>query len=346
LKKTSRAFLGALAATTMGLTALAGAGNAAAQPTDSPGKSKEPAATSTTTAKRSDGTRVASAESAADVVRYWTPERRRNAIPAPGTTGQTGGSGPAAQSKPLPDDDRGGKPTGRPESTPGALPKDNSTKVARTESDAVGKVFFTGSDGRNYACSASALNSDSKQLAITAGHCVHGGRDGDWATNWVYYPRYREGDTPMGAFPAKTLTTFDDWKDNSDFRRDVAMVITYPTDQGKLVEVTGGHGLSWNYSHTEDVDVVGYPRNHNEGEVQHFCWGTTSRYGWFDPRISLKCGFQPGSSGGPWLREYDEESEIGKVNGVTSTIDSNDVNASAYFDDAVAQMYYDYGSDT
>ncbi|NLU67738.1 trypsin-like peptidase domain-containing protein [Streptomyces sp. HNM0574] len=326
----------------MGLTALAGAGNAAAQPVGSPGEAEDSDAISTTTAKRSDGSRVASAESAADVERYWTPERRRNAIPAPGPAGRSGDGGSAAQGE---GDGRAGTPEGRPGSTQGALPKGDGSK-ARSESSAVGKVFFTASDGKDYVCSASALNSDSKQLAITAGHCVHDGKGGDWATNWVYYPRYREGDKPVGAFPAKTLTTFDAWKDNSDFRRDVAMVTTYPNDRGKLVDVTGGHGLSWNYSHTEQVDIAGYPSNHNKGEVQHFCWGKTSRYGWFDSRISLKCGFGPGSSGGPWLREYNQDSGIGNVNGVMSTVDNDGVNASAYFDDAVAKMLDDKGDDT
>ena len=44
-----------------------------------------------------------------------------------------------------------------------------------------GKVFFHNqTDGKDYVCSGSSINSDSKRLVVTAGHCVYGapGNDG------------------------------------------------------------------------------------------------------------------------------------------------------------------------
>ncbi|WP_445528982.1 hypothetical protein [Streptomyces cyslabdanicus] len=53
-----------------------------------------------------------------------------------------------------------------------------------------------------------------------------------------------------------------------------------------------------------------------------------------------------GSSGGPWMRVFNQSSGLGQTNGVTSTIDSAGVNRSSYFGDSVKQMFDDQGSVT
>jgi len=57
---------------------------------------------------------------------------------------------------------------------------DVSTNIYRTRT--VGKIFFTdASDGENYVCSGSVVNSPARHMAFTAGHCVHGGgEDNTW----------------------------------------------------------------------------------------------------------------------------------------------------------------------
>lgn len=78
-------------------------------------------------------------------------------------------------------------------------------------------------------------------------------------TNWTYAPRYHSGARPFGTFAAKRFRTFNTWISNSDLGRDVAMVTTWPLNGNKIVNVTGGHGLSWNYSRTQAMTVMGYP---------------------------------------------------------------------------------------
>jgi len=59
-----------------------------------------------------------------------------------------------------------------------------------------GKVFFrNATDGKLYVCSASAVNSHSRRLIATAGHCVHDGKDGTWHENWFFYPNYYYGES-------------------------------------------------------------------------------------------------------------------------------------------------------
>jgi V8-like Glu-specific endopeptidase len=286
------------------------------------------------TARLSNGAPVDSAKDAAALARFWTPERMAKAI----SLDNVATSSRKDLAKPA-------GPTGTPGTIPSAPARTHTASVRINESAAVGKVFFTNpSNGGTYACSASALNSGSKQMVVTAGHCVHGGSGGTWMTNWVYVPRYRSGARPFGTFAAKQMRTFNAWINSSDLRRDVAMVTTWPLNGNKIVNVTGGHGMSWNFSRTQPITIMGYPGNFDSGELQWACTGTTRAAG--DGGIELQCNFGGGSSGGPWLREFNDSNGLGSVNGVMSTVTSTGWNEAAYFDDAVKAMYDAQGNVT
>ncbi|MFC8824735.1 trypsin-like serine peptidase [Streptomyces sp. NPDC057137] len=303
-------------------------------------------ATVTSVPQLANGTEVDSSTAAQEVDKYWTPERMKNAIPAdnsiPGAVNDTPEPGQ------LPDTGgaEGSTPPAAPEKSPAG-----GIGVRIVESDVVGKVFYRNPvDGKNYVCSASAINSPSKQLVATAGHCVNtggaNGKAGQWMENWTYVPRYREGARPYGNFAAKEFRAFNGWINSKDFNWDVAMVTTWQGSGGKIVNVTGGHGLSYNYDRAQAVTVFGYPVNRNGGQVQWWCTGTTKRVSLTDGRIEIGCDFGGGASGGPWLRNYSDSSGLGYINGVTSTITSNGWNRSSYFGDSVKQMFDDQGSRT
>ncbi|MFC0039701.1 trypsin-like serine peptidase [Actinomadura rayongensis] len=325
---TTTATAGVLAA------ALASAANAAPA---------NPAGTSASTARLTGGGAVTSAAAVEQVSKYWTAARMKAARPVPEPKAPAGTPAAAATA------------TGKPGSTPsaGAIASaanslaggDAKLAAAITESRVVGKVFFHKPSGGDWVCSASALNSPSKQLVITAGHCVHEGKGGKWMTNWTFVPRYRNGSRPFGTFAAKQFRTFNAWISSSAYNRDVGMVTTWPLNGRKLVNVVGGNGLSWNYPKALKVTVLGYPRNFSSGQVQAWCQGTTRDAG--GGRIALNCNFQPGSSGGPWIRAFDNSTGRGQTNGVTSTISSTGgVNKSPYFDTAVKNMFDAQGSVT
>ncbi|ANW18998.1 hypothetical protein I3J09_12655 [Streptomyces clavuligerus] len=317
-------------------------GLASAIPADA-GRPADGAATLSARATLADGARVDSRSEIDRLEKYWTPERMAKAVPADVP-------GPRAALPAAPP--RGAGPTGRPGTTPAAPPLKAGERAAPrvNESSAVGKVYFRNPvNGGDYMCSAAAINSPSKQMVTTAGHCVNtggvNGVAGHWMQNWVYIPRYRSGARPFGTYAAKEYRSFNGWINSGDLTRDVAMVTTWPLNGARVVDATGGHGLSWNFSRTQHMTVLGYPGNKDNGELQWACQGTTQQDG-AGPKIAMHCDFGGGSSGGPWLRELNDANGLGSQNGVMSTISSGGWNQSPYFDDPVKAMFDAQGSIT
>lgn len=317
--------VGALAATSSPATATTGTGTGTMD-----AALRATAATSTVPAPLSASVRSAGGSSAASsAVAYWTPERMRNAVPDdrptlaadPATTPSrrtTTPAGSTAPSAPI-----------------------SGVRAAVNASATVGRVFFYNpADGFNHSCSGSALNSNSKRLVITAGHCVHSGSGGVYMQNWVFVPLYNYGSRPYGTFAARTYRTFDAWRNSGSRDHDAAMVTTWNNESNQLlVNTVGGNGLSWNYSHSISLTILAYPADPPyDGTWQQYCQGTTQQVGLFDGRIEMQCGFTGGSSGGPWLRAYDNATGLGYVNGVMSTLASGGWNRSSYFDDKVKTM--------
>jgi len=287
-----------------------------------------------------DGSRM-SADAA--VIQYWTPERLAAAKAAPA---------PALASDPLASKPSADRAAAQPGFTApsgavvaagekAAAPQNKLAAAASVNASAtVGVVFFTNpNNGLGYRCSGSALNSNSKRLVITAGHCVYGG--GRYMTNVVFIPLYNNGARPYGTFPARTIRTFDAWRNSSSRDHDIAMFTTSNNAAGQvLVNTVGGNGLAWNYSHSVFVTILGYPADPPyNGAWQQYCQGATRQVSIFDGRIEIRCGFTGGSSGGPWFKDYNNATGIGYVNGVMSTLASNNWNRSSYFDTKVKTMF-------
>lgn len=252
---------------------------------------------------------------------YWTKERMMAAedvtlqppVPLAGDTVPAPSSTEPEQSTPPAD------PT-----IPSARMPDPVTKW----STANGKVFFrdpvTGVDSR---CSAAAVNSSSKQLVATAGHCVHGGPTGGWHTNWLFVPAYSNGEAPYGRFQGREMRTFLDWMNHGStprgYNSDVAFVKTYPQNGTKnLVDVVGGHGIRTGGTiGAFDAQVFGYPATLNGGESMFVCTRRTSVL-----TVEYKfnrvngCQYGPGASGGPWLEGYSNSSGLGWLKSVNSWI--------------------------
>jgi len=118
-----------------------------------------------------------------------------------------------------------------------------------------------------------------------------------------------------------------------------------------VVEAVGGHGLTYGGSYYFNTTILGYPENIENGEIMQLCSGTT------EPRteeiytfISLDtCNFGKGSSGGPWLSQYNNATGYGIFRGVSSwlkwtkhpdgTTTFDHIN-SPYFTSDVLMLYY------
>ena len=280
----------------------------------------------------------------AAAIEYWTPARMAAATAAPEPAVVANPSGNRAstdRAAAQPGFTAPSDPVDAPGEKAGASPNKAPNAAASVDaSSTVGVVFFTDySTGVDKRCSGSALNSNSKRLVITAGHCVYGG--GGYHKNVVFVPRYNNGARPYGTFAARTIRTFDAWRTSSSWDHDIAMFTTSNNAAGQvLVNTVGGNGLSWNYSHNVFVTILGYPADPPyDGTWQQYCQGTTRQVSSSDGRIEIQCGFTGGSSGGPWFKDYNNATGIGNVNGVMSTLSSNNWNRSPYFDTKVKTLF-------
>jgi V8-like Glu-specific endopeptidase len=328
--------------TTVTAVLVAGTALAAGSPAQAAPSTAATGASSTVATATGAAGAVRSGREAADLATgYWTAARMKAAVSADVLAPASTTAAAAAV------------PTAKPTTVPSAGPLKALRPTAARSADAralavnasatVGKVFFTNpSNGGGYVCSASTVNSGSKLLVMTAGHCVHGGRGGQWMQNWIFVPLYNYGSEPYGRWSAKYLTSFNGWINDSSLDRDVGWVTVWPNGAGqRVVNVVGGNGLSVNYSYEQAITILGYPAEPPyDGGAQWACQGTTYRPGTWpfqENKIALNCGLTGGSSGGPWLRVYD--GSLGALNGVMSTLNSSGTNKASYFDTAVLDIY-------
>jgi V8-like Glu-specific endopeptidase len=217
-----------------------------------------------------------------------------------------------------------------------------------------GKVFFdTTAGGRTeyWVCSGSTVNSNGKDIVMTAGHCVYGSLGGQvpgegWHANWVFVPDYDNGYAPYGMWTASQLWTLNNYISNggslADEGDDIGAVVMNTNSSGQhIVNVVGGQGIRWNYPDNQFVYDFGYPAESPfNGLVLDDCTGSQVDESSIEANnMGLSCNFTGGSSGGPWLSAFG--GEFGYINGV------NDWNAyalpgvmlSAYFGNNAGNLY-------
>lgn len=261
------------------------------------------------------------------VLSYWTEERTATAIPvevADLSSEDIAELGRALSSQ---SDETGPEVASEPAVPIDGVPVPAARASITNWSHTNGKVFFRDpADGKNYVCSGSAVNSGSKRLVATAGHCVYG--DAGWFQNWVFVPSYHNGSRPYGTFQAYMLRTFTDFTTHKTsnwrgFNSDVAFVTTYSNASSRrVVEAVGGHGIITGGSEYQfAASIFGYPGNLQSGEVMYACSRTsTEKYsagGYTFSRVS-GCNMGGGSSGGPWLKDYSNASGLGYLKSVSS----------------------------
>ncbi len=193
-----------------------------------------------------------------------------------------------------------------------------ASAAART----TGKVFFSMPDG-DYVCSGSAVASADASTVLTAGHCVLDGGTTVTATNWVFVPGYRDGLAPYGEFPATHLATTTGWRTSGDFDADVAFANVGTNGAGlTLTTAVGGQQIGFGHARSGRATALGYPaQSPFAGERLTFCRGPLVDDTVGNPPtadLGLACAMTGGSSGGPWLADYDAAAGRGTVVAVTS----------------------------
>ncbi len=251
-------------------------------------------------------TRVADPGSVAS---EWTKERMAAAEPVVAPTIQ-----PGDLNAPLPE-------SGEPSFVPGSQPSSDrysSTSATSSSSGPIpfqqfriedpsvspyaahGVVFGT-SDGADFGCSGTAINSDNKSVVWTAAHCLYSG--GRFATEVVFVPGYEEGRVPYGIWAAQQLAAPTQWREKEDNRYDFAAFRTAPNSSGLLGDVIATRGIAFNQQPTELFQSFGYPAvpfDKYDGEHLETCKSQGSARLW-GGMVAMGCDMEFGSSGGGWV---------------------------------------------
>jgi hypothetical protein len=218
---------------------------------------------------------------------YWTPERMRKARPLDGS-GAVGGEPTATVSyATVPD------PTIPPFAVNGRI--------------------FVRQGGQAGYCSGTAINSPTRQLVLTAGHCVNSGPvDGTrfslWSTYMEFVPAYSGGQAPFGAFVAQRAKVYalTPWVKRGNPNFDMGAFLAYPnaTAQNVADAAGGGVGVGLDLSRKQQFQTFGYPGR--IGYLQQcdspFVGSDRNTYRLGGkPTMSIRCRWTPGASGGGWL---------------------------------------------
>jgi hypothetical protein len=248
---------------------------------------------------------------AARVLRYWTPERMASARPLDLVLD---GSGDA------------GLRFGRPAAASASFLAVETPEVPPYSYN--GRIFIRVGNKRGY-CSGTAINSPTRALVLTAGHCVNtGNEDGRtiWFRDLLFVPAYTAGKAPLGAFAARRSKIFSlrQWTKTGNPTFDFGAFLTLPNNRGINVAdaVGGGATIAMGLTRRQKFATFGYP-----GTVKRM-QGCNSPYVGDDrlsfplpgpPTLAIRCHWAPGASGGGWLINGGTE-----INGLNSYLHLND----------------------
>lgn len=215
----------------------------------------------------------------------------------------------------------------------------------------VGRLFFTFEPGGDMSCTATVVPSASKDVALTAGHCLNGGftREDERVktSNAVFVPGYADGKQPHGMFPVRAYAWSAQYDGPSSSGSDDAVIALDPVDGHHVEDVAGSQRISLDsLPSTVDTTMLGYPVSRlARGESLVSCalpatYQTNSAYSYWQ----TNCDMAGGASGGPWLRGFDPGTGRGTVFSVTSkgTMNEDGTTANlsgAAFTDDVRKLY-------
>lgn len=266
------------------------------------------------------------------ILRFWTPERMAAAKPRDFTRSGAGFV-PANNGK--------GKPGGGGGGDSSTVTGASWTKGGAV-ADSVGKVFFT-MGSSTYQCSGSAAG-DSRSnysLVLTAGHCAYDETSGAFATNWMFIPAWGSSSTSYkadcttytttkyGCWTATALVVHEGYATAGGFNQQATV-----HDFAFAVVGAGGHSGSAQLDQTVtafslDIDSValgtqvyafGYPAGQKyKGNTLSYCAGKTTEDSWNDNLTwGLGCDMTGGSSGGPWLANFNTTTGVGVLGSLNS----------------------------
>ncbi|MBK5220560.1 MAG: hypothetical protein JJE35_12365 [Thermoleophilia bacterium] len=255
-----------------------------------------------------------SAGQAEQVLRYWTPQRMREARPLDLVVD---GSGTASV--------RVGAPS----------PAGAAASFVRVPTPEVppysvnGRIFIRRGDLQGF-CSGTAINTPTRQLVLTAGHCVNSGpEDGHravWSNFLEFVPAYTGDVAPFGAFVARGNRVFapKQWTKHGNPDFDLGAFLTRPNADGvNLADAVGGGAtIVTELPRDQQFLTFGYPgeTKRMQGCQSPYIGDDTLTYPFSGPpTLAIRCRWAPGASGGGWLI-----GDGSQINGINSYLHLDD----------------------
>ncbi|MFC9235224.1 trypsin-like serine peptidase [Streptomyces decoyicus] len=184
----------------------------------------------------------------------------------------------------------------------------------------VGRLLFVNANGADTWCTATAVKSANRSAVMTAAHCVRRGSSPD-NTNilMVFVPGYSKGKMPYGAFAVRTAVTPRSWENDST--DDVSTLVVDTDKSGrKLTDVVDGQDIAFNRPVGGTISAFGYSATRPQlGEELLRCVGTAKKKSGLQ---AIPCDMSGGSSGGPWLADFNATTGKGVLVSVNSSLDS------------------------
>ncbi|MFD4637272.1 trypsin-like serine peptidase [Lentzea sp. NPDC058436] len=230
-------------------------------------------------------------------------------------------------------------------------PAEQISKPYEGQAPGVGRLFMSNSNGEDHSCTATVVPSETKDVVLTAGHCVNGGLD-RWdrpikILNVVFVPGYDRGAQPHGVFTARAFAWSDTYSGPSSGLDDDAVIALDPLGGKHVQDVAGSQDVSFDtVGSPVDATTLGYPVSEfARGEALLSCVRpATLKVNSVLSTWETDCDLAGGSSGGPWLRGFDPATGRGTIFSVTSrgTMNGDLVTtdlSGAAFSEAVKALY-------
>ena len=222
-----------------------------------------------------------------------------------------------------------------PPAAPGATPSAHSPVLAAPR---VGALFAHSASG-NHFCTASVVASPGRDLLMTAAHCISGGKGGGYNQDIVFIPGYQDGAAPYGVWTPAKLLVDPHWASSSDPDYDVGFVVLQPNDGKNIEDVLGANRIGFNAGYSHLVRVTGYPSS-ADAPVTCRNWTTMQSA----TQLKFECGgFYGGTSGSPWMTNFDARTRTGTIVGVIGGYqaggNTDSISYSVYLNDNIRLLY-------